>query len=370
MAKRNGLSRWMKSLQRLQKIPWKQQQKWAASSIAASQKAIKQQIQQALKKPKPKRTTGTHLPSNYGGEWLQSWAITPQGRMVYGLYLPPQSPTSKPVTSLPIVVMLHGCTQTANEFANSTQMNALAAKKGFAVLYPQQSKANDRRRCWRWYQKSTQQGAADADAVMHLVHKVISQHPIDTNRVYLAGLSAGAGLAHSIALHFPCHFAAIALHSAPVFGVADSALHGLQVMQQGSSHGWANAINQLSLPKTFPQIPVLILHGTADLIVRPINAYQVAQQWCLTHRLQQPPRVSVKSPNLWGRTPFRGYSITDFGPVNKPLVRLYSIEGLGHAWNGGGHNIRFADPLGQNTRSSANFLIWAFFTGKRKSIPQ
>ena len=366
MAKRNGLSRWIKSLQRLQKIPLKQQQAWAASSIAAGQKAIKRQMQQALKETKRKTKTGAHVPNNYGGKWLWSWTTTPQGRMVYGLYLPPQSPSSQPVATLPLVVMLHGCTQTANEFANSTQMNALAAKKGFAVLYPQQSAAHDRRRCWRWYQKSTQQGGADTDAVMHLIRKVISQHPIDTNRVYLAGLSAGAGLAHSIALHFPHYFAAVALHSAPVFGVADNALHGLQIMQQGSSHGWASAINQLLIPANFPQIPVLILHGTADRIVRPINAYQVAQQWCLTYRLQQPPRVSVKPPHLTGDAPYRGYSITDFGPANKPLVRLCNIEGLGHAWNGGGDDIRFADPLGQNTRSSANDLIWAFFARKRQ----
>ena len=146
-------------------------------------------------------------------------------------------PAGQPLALRPLVVMLHGCKQTATDFAAATRMNQLAERKGFAVLYPQQSAAADANRCWHWYRRSTQQGYGDVELIAGMVEQVVRQQRLDLTRICVAGLSAGAGLATILALRHPHLFAAVGLHSAPVYGTSDSPMSGFQTMQQGASLG-------------------------------------------------------------------------------------------------------------------------------------
>ena len=115
---------------------------------------------------------------------------------------------------MPLVVMLHGCQQSVDEFAQGTRMNLLADKHGFAVLYPEQSLRAHAHGCWHWYEDTDRAGRGEVNAVASLVDALVDEHGFDASRVYVAGLSAGAGLASLLALHHPDRFAAVALHSA------------------------------------------------------------------------------------------------------------------------------------------------------------
>src|ERR1700758_1569051 len=136
------------------------------------------------------------------GSWTRSFHSAPAapGRFVnhlqYGLYVP-AGPASTP---MPLVVMLHGCKQSIDEFAEGTRMNLLADRYGFAVVYPEQSKHVHAHRCWPWDDFSDPAGRAEARAVVSLVDALVATYEFDAGRVYLAGLSAGAGLASLLAV--------------------------------------------------------------------------------------------------------------------------------------------------------------------------
>src|SRR6476661_6712310 len=157
---------------------------------------------------------GGRLPGKWMAFYYSSLADggkLPARRMPYWLYIP----ANAPIGPLPLVVMLHGCEQSAEQFARGTRMNALAEQKGFAVAYPQQSLRGHPNRCWHWYERTTQDGGDDVRLIAGIIDKVCAAYPIDRGRIYAAGLSAGAGMANILALRHPDKIAAVGLHSGP-----------------------------------------------------------------------------------------------------------------------------------------------------------
>lgn len=319
----------------------------------------------------PARTSAASLSkSASAGSWKKSyftWAGDPGAagrRMMYALYLP-DAPSA---ASRPLVVMLHGCQQTADEFAAATRMNALADRHGFAVLYPQQSAGADRHRCWHWYKRLSQQGEGDVSLIAAMVTQVQAKHGLDTSRTYVAGLSAGAGLAALLALNYPERFAAVGLHSAPVFGTADSAMAGYGAMQHGSAVHEAAARSFVAATPSLAVkagMPVMLIHGDNDPVVRRLNLHQLTQQFRLVNagaitsampeRKKYPARAGGKSPrHAW-------QSITYYAG-RKPQVVSCEVAGLGHAWSGGDGHIAFSDHEGPN----ASLMLWSFFARHRR----
>jgi len=139
----------------------------------------------AVPAPAPTRLPGKWMAFYYSS--LSDGGTLPGRRMQYWLYMP----ASAPAGPLPMVVMLHGCEQTAALFAQGTRMNALAEEKGFAVLYPQQSLRGHPNRCWHWYERSTQDGGDDVRLIAGIIDKVCGNYPIDRRRIFAAGISAG-----------------------------------------------------------------------------------------------------------------------------------------------------------------------------------
>jgi poly(hydroxyalkanoate) depolymerase family esterase len=228
------------------------------------------------------------------------------------------------------------------------------------VLYPQQLLTQDAHRCWQWYQRATQQGGGEAAWVLDLVEQVLARHPVDARRVYLAGMSAGAALAQTIALHYPERFAALGMHSGPVFGMADSRMGAFAVMQTGGGLGLAHAVQSFVQAPDFPRMPVMLLHGAADKVVRVVNQQQAAQQWCWVNRIdtaRHVPVVSGMPARPGGRKPRHAYQVTDYRLGRKPIVSVCCIAGLEHAWSGGDGGLRFNSSLGPD----ASALLWAFF---------
>ncbi len=333
----------------------------AAKKAAASKTPGKRNAAKPLSTAKP-----AALP----GSWQKAFfsqsvgtAASASRRMLYWLYIPANA-GAKP---LPLVVMLHGCRQSATDFASSTRMNALADRKGFAVLYPQQSAAHDANRCWPWYKPAARQGQGDVAVIAAMVEKVLVKHGFDRSRTYAAGLSAGAGLAALLALRYPALIAAVGLHSGPVFGVADSTLSAYRVMQTGSAASTAAAVETLEAQPLMLQgtgMPVILVHGARDAVVRRINLQQQTQQFAVLNAPLTASALPERKiyPARAGRKPRHGWQTLTYFAGRKPQIVSCEIEGLAHAWSGADTSVPFGDAQGPD----ASALIWAFFARHKR----
>jgi poly(hydroxyalkanoate) depolymerase family esterase len=302
------------------------------------------------------------------GSWKLSYfsalspLVAPGKRMAYWLYVP--SGASAAAAPLPLVVMLHGCQQTAPDFATATRMNQLAERKGFAVLYPQQSAASDTHRCWHWYQRTIQQGQGDVRVMAEMIAQVQQRHGLDASRTYAAGLSAGAALATILALRHPELIAALGVHSAPVFGAADSAISAFRVMQRGAGSTYGEVAGEAarSIAAALPPaggMPSIVIHGDRDAVVRRINARQLGQQLQIINAAvitREPTHHSVAA-RTGGRSPKRAYTTTTHCAGRKPQLVQCDISALGHAWSGGDDSVSFSAREGPD----ATLMMWAFF---------
>jgi poly(hydroxyalkanoate) depolymerase family esterase len=295
------------------------------------------------------------------GSWTRSFHSAPpaEGRFVnhlsYGLYVPPGGTSER----MPLVVMLHGCKQTIDEFAQGTRMNLLADKFGFAVAYPEQSKHEHAHRCWHWYDDRDQAGRGEARAVASLVDALVDEHGFDGERVYLAGLSAGAGLATLLAFHFPERFAAVGLHSGPAFGEAHSGITAMDVMRRGAHLDPVSLVDKAADVATYRGMPAVIVHGDADRVVAPKNAEQLTMEFLRLNRF-------VDRAGGWMAGKVReehkeDVFIRDYLLGGRRVVRLCRVPGLGHAWAGGDDAVPFHSSKGPN----ASALFWEFFKHQR-----
>jgi poly(hydroxyalkanoate) depolymerase family esterase len=293
-------------------------------------------------------------------------------RMDYWLYLPEQMSDIVARRGRPLIVMLHGCHQSATEFAEGTRMNRLAEDKGYAVLYPQQLASVQAQRCWRWYDRSAQQGGGETAVLAALIEQVCEQHPIDRRRIYACGISAGAGMAAVLALNHPELIAAVGLHSGPVFGAGHSPIGALQVMRHGAPAQADAAILSLlqrrsmhpspAVARPMPPMPALLIQGDDDQVVRPVNQQQLARQWLQLNGLPAGPatRVAVKSAGRGGSR--NAHEIHDYLVGRKLLLRVARIAGLGHAWSGGDPAWKFNAQAGPD----ASRMVLEFFGKHRR----
>ena len=302
------------------------------------------------------------------GKWLAAhYAPLPGRRLPYFLYLPEKAPSAAMRTrGRPLLVMLHGCEQSATQFAEGTRMNRLAERKGYAVLYPQQSLRSHARRCWKWYDKLTQEGGGDVRLIVGAIEQVAARYAIDHTRIYICGISAGAGMAHIVALNHPHLFAALGLHSGPVFGAGHSLIGALQVMQHGAAARADAAIDEvLARHPAFPRLPTILLQGQADKVVRPINQTQLVRQSVRVNRLPADTLVTAQrlpGGAAGGRNPAHAYALHDYQVGKDVLLRVAQVEHLEHAWSGGDASLPFNDKA----KPDASKMLLDFFSSHRR----
>ena len=260
----------------------------------------------------------------------------------YRLFVPPGA---RRTTHLPLLVMLHGCTQSAEAFASSTRMNQIAAKEGFVVLYPEQNKLANLQACWNWYQTRSGLAQTEADAIVATIHQVSKRQAIDTMRIAVAGLSAGAGMAALIAVRHPARFRAIAMHSGIAPGIAHSSASAIKAMR---GQGVATPLSPLPAGTHLPAL--LVIQGNSDYLVSPSNGPQAAQLWA-TREGAKPGH-----PRTVQRGARHTATVTDYKARGRLVATLCSIQGLGHAWSGGAASQNYSDPKGPD----ASRMIWAF----------
>ncbi|CAB3786060.1 extracellular catalytic domain type 1 short-chain-length polyhydroxyalkanoate depolymerase [Pararobbsia alpina] len=296
------------------------------------------------------------------GDWTRSFHSAPPApgdlvsHLAYGMYLPPVRGGGK----RPLVVMLHGCKQTSEEFAQGTRMNALADEYGFAVLYPEQSRHAHAHRCWHWYDRSERAGDQEARAIVSLVQAVIARENIDPSRVYVAGMSAGGGMATMLAVRYPEVFAAVAVHSGPVFGDAHSAISALATMRRGTRDDPLAVIADVPEFAAHPGMPAIIVHGQSDDVVSPDNAGQLALQFVRLNRFVDASGLLLHGTERESALP--GLVRRDWMLDDVPLVRLCRIEHLRHAWSGGDGAI----PFHVSNGPESSRLIFDFFRLHRR----
>ncbi len=264
-----------------------------------------------------------------------------QGARDYWLYTPAGAP--QPPEGRPLIVMLHGCGQTPEEFTRATQMNSLADAFGFYVLYPLQSATANRNRCWSWYEASEHprtQGEAALLAAM--IQDITADHRINPARVYVAGLSAGGAAALVLAANFPELIAAVGVHSGLPWGAATGMMSALVAMKTG------NPGHKLSA-----QMPTILFHGDKDTVVHPRNG-----RFAILRGVEAFEGLSVtrKTGKVAG-----GHSYTRSQHKlgnSRVMVEDWVVHGLAHAWSGGGAVGKYSDPLGPNaSREMVKFFL-------------
>jgi poly(hydroxyalkanoate) depolymerase family esterase len=339
---------------------------WQAAQAAAEQAAMHAAPTSAARSPggAPVRESrvGPRAAAWAAGEWHRAEHGAPAnaqhaGRTLpYGLYLPP----GKSTAGMPLVVMLHGCKQSMDSFAEGTRMNLLADRYGFAVVYPEQSVRAHPHQCWHWYDARDAAGGGEAAAVASLVDALVEEHGFDRSRVYLAGLSAGAGLAMLLAVRSPGRFAAVALHSGPAFGEARSGVSALDVMRRGVHHDPVALVDKELGARLHPGMPGIVVQGDADAVVAPANAEQLALQLLRLNGLAD--ARGVRQGVVSHETFNDGYREQDYELDGASVVRLCRVADLDHAWSGGDDTV----PFHSSTGPDASALIWDFFEAHRR----
>lgn len=320
------------------------------TAIRAGSKAITRALKAkparkpaAAKKRAPVKRVAEKRSAQIVGDWSAGLAIGTAGARRYWLYKPPGVQRGE---RLPLVVMLHGCWQGAEALASSSKMNRIAARERFFVLYPEQDRIANAQGCWNWYDTRSGRAQAEVGAIHAAIDQVCQLHAVDPERIALAGLSAGAGMAALMAVHHPQRFRAIAMHSGIGTGVAHSSATALRAMRGRRVAG--NALAPIAAGTRSPAL--LVIHGTADYVVAPDNGAEAARLWAA--------RVGAKpgTPRTVQRGTRYAATITDYRARGQLVATLCEVSGLGHAWSGGAAGQRYSDPKGPD----ASRMIWTF----------
>jgi len=278
-------------------------------------------------------------PLTEGGRFTEHSFSNAAGARDYKLFVP-----SDARPKLPLVVMLHGCTQSPDDFAAGTGMNARAEAEGFLVAYPAQSGRANGQRCWNWFQPIDQgRDSGEAGIIAGLTRAIIAEHRVDPTRVYIAGLSAGGAAAVNIARAYPDLYAAVGIHSGLAAGCARDVSTALTVMRLGPVAATDGAVSTV-------RVPTIVFHGESDGTVNPRNGEQALAQAGIDGLT--PEAAEAVSP---GGLP---YTRTRYADADgRVAVEGWIVRGLGHAWSGGHAAGSYTDPRGPDaTRAMLDFF--------------
>ncbi|MFZ6770290.1 alpha/beta hydrolase family esterase [Undibacterium sp. Di26W] len=262
------------------------------------------------------------------------------GARRYRLYKPPGVRRTE---SLPLIVMLHGCGQDAEALAASTRMNQIARRERFLVLYPEQERLANIQACWNWYDTRSGRAQREAGSIDAVIDQICLSQPVDSSRIALAGLSAGASIAALVALRRPERFRVLAMHSGIATGLAHSSATAVTAMR-------GRRLVAESLPTGAKLPALLVIQGSKDHVVAPVNGPLLAQQWA------NQAGAKAGKPRTVQRGARYPATITDYRIQGQIVVSLCEVNGLAHAWSGGAAGHAYSDPKGPD----ASGMIWTF----------
>jgi len=267
------------------------------------------------------------------------------GELKYQLYIPAGLDTA----GAPLLLMLHGCTQTPDDFARGTRMNALAVEHGYVVAWPAQSVKRNQNRCWNWFRGGDQQRGHGEPAILAaLTRQLVTTHELDATRVYVAGLSAGGAMAAVLASTHPDVYAAIGVHSGLPIGLASDMPSAFAAMREGVGRQRKHSAGAAD------PVPAIVFHGDRDTTVHPCNGDGVIQQSLgAGDRADSADRRSTveRDTATGGRSFTRTVHSAADGRV---AAEHWVIHGAAHAWSGGDAAGSYTDPGGPD--ASAQML--------------
>jgi poly(hydroxyalkanoate) depolymerase family esterase len=284
----------------------------------------------------------TPVPIPDGAQFEERTYANEAGSRVYKLYVP----SGHNGQALPLVVMLHGCTQSPDDFALGTRMNDLAEEQTFLVAYPAQDVSANVSKCWNWFNAGDQQrDQGEPSLIAGITGQIMRDFPVEPGRVYIAGLSAGGAAAAIMGSTYPDLYAAIGVHSGLACGAASDISSAFDAMRQGV---WGSHQNF----KCGRAVPTIVFHGDRDLIVNPVNGDQVVAQ----SRAAADLRTTISR----GETPDGiSYTRTVQADENgRSILEQWVIHGAGHAWSGGSAAGSYTDPRGPDaSREMVRFFL-------------
>jgi poly(hydroxyalkanoate) depolymerase family esterase len=252
------------------------------------------------------------------------------GSRDYQLYVP-ASANGKPIA---LIVMLHGCTQTPEDFAAGTAMNALAETHGFIVAYPAQSRGANQQTCWNWFSRGDQKRDRGEPAIIAgLTRQICEAHSIAATRTFVAGLSAGGAMAVVMGETYPELYSGVGVHSGLPYGAARDVSSAFSAMGGKPLSGPTQ--QQAKSPRT------IVFHGSSDSTVHPLNGDMIARNAEPTGLSAQLQRT--ESGTVAGRKFEKRITL---GANGQSSVEHWIIDGLGHAWSGGNSAGSYTDPNG------------------------
>ncbi len=280
-----------------------------------------------------------------GGRFVERSYTNQAGSRSYKLYIP----SGYTGQAVPLVVMLHGCTQVPDDFAAGTQMNVLAETQTFLVAYPRQANNANMSKCWNWFKAADQQrGQGEPSLIAGITRQVVEEYGIDADRVYVAGMSAGGAMAAIMGAAYPDLYAAIGVHSGLAPGAAHDLSSAFAAMQNGGPTvaRWNNPTSEST-----QILPTIVFHGDRDTTVHPKNADQLLAHFAAANTADV--RDTTRGSALQTTTDQgqvrdgHAYTYTTYHDAGgRALIEQWTIHELGHAWSGGSLHGSYTDPHG------------------------
>lgn len=302
-------------------------------------------------------TAPAQASSSFSGYYTNAY-----GTLYYEGYVPS---SYRAGTAVPLVVALHGCTQTTGNFAAGTRLNALAEAKGFIVVYPQQSAYRNGSLCWNWFSWSNQfRGSGEPSLINGITSTVRGSWTVDAKRIHVTGISAGGAMTTIMAATYPDVFASASVS-------AGCEYDGYPCGSSGGQSPTTSGNEAYSAMGSYARtVPVQVFHGTSDTVIPVINAGQVISQWAQTDDrasdgvdnnniddvADATASGTVTGGRSWTRTTYKN-ATTGATVLEKTLV-----TGMGHAWSGGCSCGSYTDPTGPD----ATTLAWNWFLAHPK----
>jgi poly(hydroxyalkanoate) depolymerase family esterase len=298
-----------------------------------------------------------------GGQFIEAVYSNAAGSRAYKLYIP----SGYHGQAVPLVVMLHGCTQSPDDFAAGTRMNTIAEEQTCLVAYPAQASNANAAKCWNWFRPGDQRrGQGEPSLIAGITRQIMRDYVVDPGRVYVGGLSAGAAAAAVMGAAYPDLFAAIGVHSGLACGAASDVPSAFAAMRQGES-ALPSAYGDISAapghgPTVGPTVPTIVFHGDADTTVHPRNSdHVIAQAIGTTSAQTKVQRGRIPGGHAYTRTIHCDAS-------GRSILEQWEIHGAGHAWSGGSPAGSYTDPRGPDAaREMLRFFLQHQISG---SAPQ
>jgi poly(hydroxyalkanoate) depolymerase family esterase len=288
------------------------------------------------------------VPVPDGARFLGATFSNQAGSRPYKLYVPSGYRPGRPV---PLVVMLHGCTQSPDDFAAGTRMNEMAEPHTCLVVYPGQTASANRQRCWNWFSEGDQhRDRGEPALIAGITRQLMREYAVDPRRVYVAGLSAGGAAAAIMGDAYPDLYAAIGVHSGLACGAASDMSSAFVAMQGSGKHRAAGALRSRAPRRRV--VPAIVFHGDRDTTVNPRNADAVVAQSAQAAMLEKhAEKGQVPGGHAYSRT-------LNADADGETVIEQWVVHGAGHAWFGGSPAGSYTDPRGPDaSREMLRFFL-------------